>query len=338
VSAEAPIRASGAATDPGQRSHNEDAHLCDDDLGLYLVADGVGGRDAGEVASRLACETIRARSEQGESLPGAIVAAHRVIREAASSSDRARSMAATIVALRVDGDRFHVAWSGDSRAYLWDGRRLSGLTRDHSLVESLIARGDLSREAAATHPRRNVILAALGGETAEPEIGENEGSLGGEAVFLLGSDGLTDILSPAQICAALADSADPQKTAERLASEARDAGGRDNITVVLLRARAGSGEASPKLRYEIYDAASGEHSWPELPPAPVRVRRVRGRSTETGATTSSAVSVAPEPDPPSAPEPASSPRARPPRWLVAVALLAGLAIAVVILSRFPFTA
>jgi serine/threonine protein phosphatase PrpC len=328
------ILASAAATDPGQRSHNEDAYLNDDAIGLYLVADGVGGRDAGEVASRLACETIRARSAQGEDLPAAIAAAHRVIRQAASSSERSRSMAATIVALQLEGNRFKVAWSGDSRAYLWDGRRLLGLTRDHSLVEAMVARREISRAEAASHPRRNVILAALGGESAEPEVGENEGRLAGDVTFLLCSDGLTDVLAPSQLCDALDDDVTLQRRAERLSNEARDAGGRDNITVLLLQVRAAAGEPTAAAFYESYDARSGNHGWPE-PERPTShgpvVRRVKGRSPAPADDTPAPVTPAPSPRQPSAP------RQGPGRRVLAAVLLCGLAIAAIIISQLMNT-
>lgn len=270
---------SGAATDPGQRGHNEDSFLRAEHLGLYLVADGVGGRDAGEVASRLACDTILARCKQGDALPEAFTAAHTVIREAARSAERSRSMAATAVAVVIDGDDFRVAWSGDSRAYLWDGAQLLGLTRDHSLVEAMVARGEIPREQAANHPRKNVILAALGGESVAPEVGENHGTLAEGCKLLLCSDGLTDPLTSAELCETLALDESLQVIAEQLVARAKAAGGRDNITVLLATSTAGHGQARADLVYERFDAGSGSHEWPaaDLTPAGPRIMRAKGR-------------------------------------------------------------
>ena len=362
MTAHASVATSAGATDPGQRSHNEDAFLLDDGLGLYLVADGVGGRAAGEVASRVACDTIRDQVGKGHGLPEAISAAHRAIRGVAETSNTARSMAATIVALRVEGSTYRMAWSGDSRGYLWDGQRLLGLTRDHSLVEAMVRRGEITRAEAGTHPRRNVILAALGGDSAAPEIGVNDGVITAPGTFLLCSDGLTDVLDHAAICRALREESELQHCANALTALAHDAGGRDNITVALVACEpagdpvAGSpdspgedGEddragAAPAPRadatdvnaadgetgtvFESYDADSGEHRWPAdrpaAPPGP-KVRRVRGRSGDSTAT-----------DAPAAPRtstPTPAPRGTA-RWLLAAVLAVALGIAALLASRY----
>jgi protein phosphatase len=343
-----PALISAGATDPGQRLHNEDAFLLEDSLGLYLVADGVGGRAAGEVASRVACDTIRDQVGGGQALPAAITAAHRAIRGVAETSTAARSMAATIVALRTDGTRYRMAWSGDSRGYFWDGQRLLGLTRDHSLVEAMVRRGEITREQARDHPRRNVILAALGGESAAPEIGVNDGRLPAAGTFLLCSDGLTDVLTYDTICRTLREETDLQHCADRLTALAHDAGGSDNITVALVSCGgpgsagdSGTGLAetaeSPDETgaaegawFEIYNADSGEHRWPAdrpaAPPAPT-VRRVRGRS---GSTTTGAAPPAPPPSPP----PDRRARAA---LLLAAAVVTALGLAALVISRYPGT-
>ncbi|MFT7288442.1 MAG: serine/threonine protein phosphatase PrpC [Halieaceae bacterium] len=231
----AQVSAAGA-TDPGQRPYNEDRFLIAAEGSLFVVADGVGGREAGEIASNLSCEILESRCRAGESLQAAITGAHHSIRELVEKRDAGGEpgMASTVVAVQILDGRFVVAWAGDSRAYFWDGQRLLSLTRDHSLVEALIARGELERSEAKGHPQQNVILSALGGESEEVEIGVNGGALWPSGTFLLCSDGLTDALSHRQICELLATDQPIQARATSLAERARDSGGRDNITALLI--------------------------------------------------------------------------------------------------------
>jgi len=265
----AAVPASAADTDPGQRSHNEDAALCDDDLGLYVVADGVGGRHAGEVASRLACEVVHREIVAGHTLENAIVAAHAAIRAESESGHGAGTsgMACTAVALHLHDGRFELVWSGDSRAYFWDGRRLLCLTRDHSLVEALVARGDVARRDAGSHPQKNVILSALGGERRAPETGRASGTRPGPGCFLLCSDGLSDVLGAAEICAILSRDAGLAERCRALTESARESGGRDNITAVLVWIGIGAeerdgGDCEALAPYEVFDSHTAESRWP----------------------------------------------------------------------------
>lgn len=274
----------GAAgtTHPGQRGHNEDNWLAETETGFFIVADGVGGLEAGEVASLIACNVTAEQVRSGSALAPALESAHSIIREAAHLARRPpASMASTAVALLVqpDAQTFSVAWAGDSRLYLWDGE-LKSLTRDHSLVESLLRRGEISRAEADTHPRRNVILVALGDTQGELEPGENRGPLPADALFLLCSDGLTDVVAADTLCSLLSRQGESlQARADALVQAAVDAGGRDNITALLVSCRAagaapadGSSPAGGPVVYETFDPVSGERWRWWTPPWPRRPR------------------------------------------------------------------
>ncbi|MFN2286820.1 MAG: PP2C family serine/threonine-protein phosphatase, partial [Chromatocurvus sp.] len=295
------IEAAGA-THPGQRNHNEDSWRVDEENCFYMVADGVGGRDAGEVASRIACEVTVDQVRAGTRLAPALAVANAVIRDAiAASGERASSMASTAVALHLQPEiqRFSVAWAGDSRLYLWDGE-LKTLTRDHSLVESLLQRGEISRAEADDHPRKNVILMALGDTERELASGENGGALPEKALFLLCSDGLSDVVPANVLCETLSRVNDSlQMRADALVQAAVDAGGRDNITAVLVswhgadaaRSQASSGVDGPVV-FETFDPVSGECSRnaDEDRVASI-IRRVPARSEESRARIGGAASA-----------------------------------------------
>lgn len=221
------------ATHLGKRSHNEDAFLVDDALGLYVVADGVGGEDAGEVASQIVCDVIAARVRAGESLYDAVRDAHFAIANAVSRGEGRPGMASTVVALLIRGDLYEIAWLGDSRVYLWDGH-LKLLSRDHSLVETLLSKGEIGLDEARSHPKKNVILAALGGGDINIPIGQNAGVLRSGAKFMLCSDGLTDVVEPKRIAKYFVDGIAIDKIAEYLVEDAVAAEGRDNITAIVV--------------------------------------------------------------------------------------------------------
>ena len=228
------------ATDAGKvRANNEDALLVGEgrDETLFVVADGIGGFEAGEVASRIAVDVLR-ELEPGASFEAAIREANRRILAVGRGDERLSGMGTTIVATRFGGTReepvAEIAHVGDSRAYLLRGGSLRPLTEDHSLVAELVRSGDLTRDQAAEHPQKNLITRALG---AEEEVEVDTVVLPVEAGdrFLLCSDGLTDMVPEANIGEILADSpGDPEKPARTLVSAALDAGGSDNVTVVVV--------------------------------------------------------------------------------------------------------
>lgn len=260
---------SAGASHVGQRAHNEDAFLVDDDL--FLVADGVGGHQAGDVASRLTCEVVAREVSGSATLEEAIRAANTAVGDAARDDAARDNMATTVVAARFIGQNFLLAWVGDSRAYLWDGQ-LRLLTRDHSAVQGLVDDGQLSVEQAQEHPKRNVILQALGMQANDGlEIGLNRGGLGPGQLLLLCSDGVNDVVSAAELAGMLQNVAteitDRGATAirngvEALVDAAVNAGGRDNITAVMLACGPDAEAADADLPDIVwsFDPVSGEYS------------------------------------------------------------------------------
>lgn len=221
-----------------RREHNEDTYYADADLGLWLVADGMGGHENGEVASALARDTLVQQVQRGESLARAIQIADEEIIQHSNRRTQALPMGTTIAAIRLDGDRFEVAWVGDSRVYLWDGG-LRQISQDHSYVRELIEQGAISPEQARTHPHRNVVTQALG--VTDPQSLRVEtiaGSLAPGQQILLCSDGLTEEVEDGNIAAILGRTdLTAQECVDHLILAALDGGGSDNVTVVLLRRR-----------------------------------------------------------------------------------------------------
>ncbi len=227
-------------TDAGKvRRNNEDSLLVGEgkDETLFAVADGIGGFEAGEVASRIAVDVLN-ELEPGSSFEEAIQEANRRILAAGRGDERLSGMGTTVVAVRFGGTHeepvAEVAHVGDSRAYLLRGGSLRAVTEDHSLVAELVRSGDLTRAQAAEHPQKNLITRALG---AEEDVEVDTAVLPVEAGdrFLLCSDGLTDMVPEERISEILSESSgDPEEASRRLLSAALDAGGTDNVTVVVV--------------------------------------------------------------------------------------------------------
>jgi PPM family protein phosphatase len=221
------------------RQNNEDALLVGEgeDETLFVVADGIGGFEAGEVASSLAVAVLK-DLQPDESFKAAIAEANRRIVAAGRGDEKLSGMGTTVVAIRFGGRQgapvAEVAHVGDSRAYLMRGGDMKPITEDHSLVAELVRSGDLTRDQAAEHPQKNLITRALG---ADEEVDVDTAILpieGGDRILLC-SDGLSDMVSEAGISEILAESPDDAERAARLLlSAALDAGGNDNITVVVV--------------------------------------------------------------------------------------------------------
>ena len=219
-----------------QRTANEDSYFAR--APMFAVADGMGGAQAGEVASRIAAEQF----EPAERGPGSAEAHLRSIAERANErihslaqdDSNHSGMGTTLTAALVEGDEVAFAHVGDSRAYVWRDGELRLLTSDHSLVEELRRQGRLTDEQAEDHPQRSIITRALGPEESV-EIDTLTFSARPGDVFLLCSDGLTTMVKDESIAGILADSDNLSLAAKRLVDAANDAGGRDNITVVAFR-------------------------------------------------------------------------------------------------------
>lgn len=215
------------------RAHNEDAVLCCPELGLWAVADGMGGHECGEVASALAIQTLREVVAATSDLPGAIHAAHAAILAAGQQSS-GRSMGTTVVAVRFTGADFELAWIGDSRAYRIGLDGIEQLTRDHSWVQAMIDAGELSVEDARHHPRRNLVTQCLGQGELELRVDCVQGQLAPGELLLLCSDGLTGELSDQQILQPCGSAATLDELVEQLIGLAIQAGGKDNISCIVL--------------------------------------------------------------------------------------------------------
>jgi PPM family protein phosphatase len=223
-------------SDQGLRDRNEDTFRINPELGLVIVADGVGGHAAGAVASALTCDVIEREIAAGAELVEAIHAANAEILRAVQDGRGKPGMGSTVVAVRLTEAIFQVAWVGDSRAYLWDGN-LVRLTRDHSFVEAQLASGLISPEQARKHPQKNVILQAVGmQEHGRLDIGINSGHLASNSTLLLCSDGISDSLDDEQLSRLLSQRATPEEMCQRLVKTALACGGMDNATAVLIAA------------------------------------------------------------------------------------------------------
>jgi PPM family protein phosphatase len=245
-------------SDPGRvRSHNEDSFEIDQEHELYVVADGMGGHTHGEVASRMAVDTIRefvchAEEESDETWPfaydprlqrhsnvlrAAVGLAHDQVLSAIRRDGSLYGMGTTVVSCLVRGDTAALAHVGDSRAYLFREGQLELLTQDHTWVNEQVVAGYLSEAQARDHPLKNVVTRALGGDS-DVSVDVKEVALAPGDSLLLCSDGLTTMLKDQEIEAHLRQHARSalNGACETLVAEANTRGGHDNVTVVLLRA------------------------------------------------------------------------------------------------------
>jgi serine/threonine protein phosphatase PrpC len=227
-------------TDRGRcRDANEDFFVMLREAGAFVVCDGMGGAAAGETASHLAAETAAAALTHAEKGAAAIREAVRLANNAvyqrARQDRRLEGMGTTLVALSVNDTTAWVGHVGDSRCYRWRSGTLERLTQDHSLVEEQIRIGRLSREQARRSPMQNVITRAVG-TRAEVVAEVQEFQLQRGDLFLIASDGLTRELTDVAIAGVLrGDDGDLDATCANLIAAANNAGGRDNITCVLVR-------------------------------------------------------------------------------------------------------
>jgi serine/threonine protein phosphatase PrpC len=323
---------SAVVSDTGRRRrHNEDQYVCVPPL--FAVADGMGGAQAGEVASGLAAAVLNEdapdgnRDERGEERVARLIqeANRRVFQR--SSEDQATSgMGTTMTVALVDGDTIAFGHVGDSRAYRVRGEVLEQLTDDHSLVGELVRSGRLSPEEAESHPQRSVITRALG---TEPDVDVDTFTIEAEPgdVYLICSDGLTDMVSPREIQVLLVERlGDLDAAARALVEAANERGGEDNITVVLFQI-AGAHDAAetverPVVASEPEPEADDEDTLSGLEPIP---------AVDTAVVSPVAVEEQIE----SEPETQSKPKPR--RRLAPLILLVGLLAAIAVLAYWGLT-
>jgi PPM family protein phosphatase len=285
-----------ALTDRGRkRRRNEDAFVCEPPL--FAVADGMGGAQAGEIASRLAAAAIREESAAGAAAEAHVTAliqeANRRVYERSSADEAASGMGTTMTVALVQDGQVTIGHVGDSRAYLIRGDRLEQVTEDHSLVAELVRSGKLSPEEAESHPQRSVITRVLG---TEPDVDVDTFTVAVEPddLFLLCSDGLTTMVDDETILGIVRQKrSDLNAAAKALIQAANRGGGEDNITLVFFEIAAaskdtagvGAGDGRP-AEAEDEDTLSGlsplpaveESEWDEeleYAPAPARRRLSR---------------------------------------------------------------
>lgn len=225
----------GVVTDVGRvRTLNEDAVLSHPPL--FVVADGMGGHAAGEVASQATVDTLRVLDTTtvgGEALRTAIRSANRVVYERSINEPGLRGMGTTVCAIAENGPLLTIANVGDSRVYRVSAGHFEQVSRDHSYVNELVDAGEITLDEARVHPHRNIVTRALGIEPdVEVDVWEVE-AVGGDR-YLLCSDGLVDEITDGTIARVLGTVADPQAAAAELVRLANEAGGHDNISVVVV--------------------------------------------------------------------------------------------------------
>jgi PPM family protein phosphatase len=270
-------------TDVGRQRHTNEDNLYDQPP-LFAVADGMGGAQAGEVASEMAIsEFVAERDAEAaaeQQLEQIALAANRKIWDLAQSDSRHAGMGTTLTAAMVDGQQVAVGHVGDSRLYLYRDGQIERMTRDHSLVEEFVRQGKLTPEQAEKHPQRSVITRALGPENSVEvdtfRIPARDGD-----VYLLCSDGLSGMVSDDDMAAILSEDKPLDATAARLVEAANDNGGRDNITAVLFRLEDdGSGDARTKATTESYDTIAGQEQAPTSEQIEEERRRISDMDTQ----------------------------------------------------------
>lgn len=235
-------------TDKGAvRSQNQDAYYlerAEEDLVIAIVCDGMGGARAGNVASSLAMDTAAAYLHElpreellrdpGEHLTRAAALANEAVYGRAVRDPACRGMGTTMVALILSGKKAHILNVGDSRAYLLGEEGVTRLTRDHSVVEDLVQRGELTPEAAKSHPQKNLITRALGAEPDTPaDLYERELKEG--EFLLMCSDGLSNMLTDQEILYEVLYGGTPESCCRRMLDVALSRGAPDNVTAVLIQ-------------------------------------------------------------------------------------------------------
>ncbi len=246
---------------------------------MFVLADGMGGAQSGEVASQIVVDAfargLPAAATAEERLSMVVQRANREIHSRSQNEIENAGMGTTVTAAYLDADAIVLAHVGDSRAYLLRDGELTRLTEDHSLVEELLRGGKLTEEQALDHPQRSVITRALGIEPIV-EIDTWTYPVRPGDVVLLCSDGLTDMLPEQQIEETLVEAPDLSTAADLLIDAANDAGGRDNITVVLFRVAVADDAAAHLDQPTVISYGAGPLAGaavaPELEPAPPRAR------------------------------------------------------------------
>jgi serine/threonine-protein phosphatase Stp1 len=220
-----------------RRKVNEDSLLARTERGLFAVADGMGGHEAGDVASAMVVDALRqlpivyGLDQLVESAIGALHHVNRELIELAHADDRTRTIGTTVVGLAIAEGQFRCFWAGDSRAYRLRGGQIRRLSRDHSLVQDLVDAGMLKSEDAEKHESANIITRAVG-VAEELQVDSSAGEAEPGDLFLLASDGLTRLVNDEELLEALS-SAQPENAADNLIDMVLARGAPDNVSIVI---------------------------------------------------------------------------------------------------------
>ena len=218
-----------------KRSHNEDTYGVDAKHHVFLVADGMGGHDHGEIASALARDYIMTGLSEHKSMADSIQTANDAIIACSLEKESQLPMGTTVAIMQFDEQHCHCAWVGDSRIYRWRDNELTAISSDHSYVQELVDQKLITSEQARSHPHRNVVTQALGvTDNSELTIAEITESWQSGDKFLICSDGLTEEVDDVEIEAILSQSLESKELCDQLMIQALENGGSDNITAIVV--------------------------------------------------------------------------------------------------------
>lgn len=236
-------------TDPGRkRAQNQDSYYINDSSGLWIVADGMGGHQGGEIASAIVCEELPLRLAAGDSLHEAFYHTQHTVIDRGTKQPELKGLGSTVVVVReVSSAQYEICWAGDSRIYRWRSGQLEQISEDHSVVQRLLRSGVITPEQAINHPQQHVISSCLGTTSSEGlEIGHAVVNWQQGDWLLLCSDGLTDEINDIGIANILRRHTELKSACDELVQTALDNGGSDNVSVVLIVAPEGAPDtASP---------------------------------------------------------------------------------------------
>lgn len=217
------------------RATNQDAIFTDDTAGIWIVADGMGGHNAGEVASNWVCEHLPIEvKSQPNSVLQAIQNVHQQLQRLSAKQPEYKGMGTTMIMAIEHKQHLELYWSGDCRGYLLGNDTCTLVSKDHSVVQNLIELKVIDEKAAARHPQRHIVTSCLGGHHSKPKIDTTRLSLNENDTLLLCSDGLYRELSDRDLLNIISNTSHPNPVAERLINQANQQGGRDNISAVLI--------------------------------------------------------------------------------------------------------
>lgn len=217
------------------RVHNEDSFYCDSSLGLWLIADGVGGHKGGKIASQMLCDELPLLLANGKTITQSIETVHQMILRAPKQGKGYEGMATTLVAVRKSGNHFEIHWLGDSRAYLVSPQHISQLTKDHTLYQQMCDVGLQNGQLAARHSSQHILTRSLGGRNQHPvKLDSTSLVLQPNDKLLLCSDGLSNELSEMELFDVVSQKQSKKDIVKQLVDTANRKGGRDNITALLI--------------------------------------------------------------------------------------------------------